>query len=258
MPDLLTATDLHFAYGDHAVLRRVSLAIRSGEIVALIGPNGSGKSTLIQSLLGHLPATGSMQVDGKSLARWPRRLLARRIAYLAQAPHFEPGQTVLDVLRMGRAPYWAAFGIESTEDLTVLQEVSHQLTLDDLLNRRMNSLSGGQRQRVFVGRCLMQQPAVLLLDEPDTYLDLRHQIELGRLIRTLAIEKQMGVLWASHDLNHAATFADRLILLHEGSVAATGSPREVLRAEVLTRTYGVNLEIISRDNRPPVVIPAPR
>jgi iron complex transport system ATP-binding protein len=119
----------------------------------------------------------------------------------------------------------------------------------------MDQLSGGQRQRVFIGRCLVQHPTALLLDEPDTYLDLRHQVELGRLIRTLAKDAGMGVLWASHDLNQAAAFADRLVLLRDGVVVAEGLAAEVLRADLLSEVYGVRLECLERPGQPPIVIP---
>jgi iron complex transport system ATP-binding protein len=255
MPPLLQAQNLGFAYTDRPALRNISLSIPSAQTIALIGPNGSGKSTLIQCLLGHLPATGNITLDGKPLAAWPPKQFARRVAYLAQSPSFEPGQTVLDVLRLGRAPYWSAFGIESPTDATVIRDISTQLDLNDLLTRPMDELSGGQRQRIFIARCLVQQPAVLLLDEPDTYLDLRHQVELGQLIRNLAKEKNIGILWASHDLNQAAAYADRLILLHEGAIAAAGQASDVLRPDLLTTVYGVSLECIERPGHPPIVIP---
>jgi iron complex transport system ATP-binding protein len=255
MPELLRAIDLNFAYGDRPTLRGISLSVSTGQTIALIGPNGSGKSTLIQSLLGHLPATGTITLDGRPIAQWPRKQFARRVAYLAQSPNYEPGQTVLDVLRVGRAPYWGAFGLESPGDAAVVRDVSRQLALDDLLNRSMDQLSGGQRQRVFIGRCLAQQPAALLLDEPDTYLDLRHQVELGRLIRTLATQRGIGVLWASHDLNQAAAFADRLVLLRDGMIAAEGTASEVLQTDLLSEVYGVSLECIQRLGEPPIVIP---
>jgi ABC-type cobalamin/Fe3+-siderophores transport system ATPase subunit len=256
MAELLRAIDLTFAYDDRAALRGVSVSISTGEVVALIGPNGSGKSTLIHSLLRHLPATGSIALDGRPIEQLQRREIARRVAYLAQSPAYEPGQTVLDVLRVGRAPYWAAFGLESPRDEDVVRGIRRQLALDDLLHRSMDELSGGQRQRVFIGRCLVQQPALLLLDEPDTYLDLRHQVELGRTIRALAKDHGMGVLWASHDLNHAAAFADRLLLMNDGTIAADGTASEVLRADLLSDVYGVALECLGRpDGEPPIVIP---
>ena len=259
-PPLLRANDLTLSYADRPVLRGVSVSLAAGEVVALLGPNGSGKSTLIRVLLGHLalPArdAGSVEWSGRPLAAWKRRDLARLVAYLPQSPVAEPGQTVAEVLRLGRAPYWGAFGIESPRDAEVVGEVGRLLALDDLLARKMDELSGGQRQRVFVGRCLVQEPRALLLDEPGTYLDLRHAVELLQLLRRLSRERSVGVLLASHDLNVAAALADRLILLHEGTVAAEGPAHQVLDPDLLGRVYGVRMQRVDRgEGRPPAVLP---
>jgi iron complex transport system ATP-binding protein len=243
---LLNCDNLHFSYADNPVLKGISFTLQAGEVVALLGPNGSGKSTLIRCLLGQLPASGEVRWDDNPLQDWPRRELARRVAYLAQALVADPMHRVSDVLRMGRAPYLQAFGIESARDVQVVREVAQTLELTDLLNRRMDELSGGQRQRVFLGRCLVQEPAVLLLDEPNTYLDLRHQVELGQLLNDLARNKNLAVLMASHDLNLAGQFADRLILLSDGQIAADGPPRDVLRPDVLATVYGVPMERLDR------------
>src|SRR3954447_9051867 len=176
MSEILRASNLSFSYADRPILPDVSLSLFTGEIVSLIGPNGAGKTTLIRALLGHLRASGSIEWDGKPLSHWSRRELARRGAYLPQAPTSDEGQTVLEVLRLGRAAYWTAFGIELARDTQVVEEVAATLNLVDLLSRRMDELSGGQRQRVFLGRCLVQEPAAMLLDEPSTFLDLRHQV----------------------------------------------------------------------------------
>src|SRR3954469_7126351 len=155
MSELLTASSLTFAYADAPVLRDVSVALRAGEVVSLLGPNGSGKSTLIRCLLGLLEIrSGAIEWDGRPIAQWSRRDLARRVAYLPQTPTVEPQHTVVDVLRLGRAAYWTAFGIESVRDDSVVRETAASLGLTDLLHRRMDELSGGQRQRVHVGRCL--------------------------------------------------------------------------------------------------------
>lgn len=256
MIDLLKATNLEFSYGDRPTLRGISLSIESRETVALIGPNGSGKSTLIKSLLGHLQITnGTIEWEGTALPFWKRRELSRRIAYLPQTPVFEPGQSVGDVLRLGRAPYWGAFGLESSRDASVVRRIAEQMQLRDIMDRPIDTLSGGQRQRVLIGRCLVQEPVVLMLDEPDTFLDLRHQVELGQLLRQLSRDRGMGILWASHDLNSAAVYADRLILLREGTVAMEGAPERVMQEAVLSETYGVPLERIDRPGKPPVVLP---
>jgi iron complex transport system ATP-binding protein len=235
MSNLLQAKDVEFAYGERAVLRGVSMGLAAGEVVALLGPNGSGKSTLIKCLLGYLRAKGIIEWEGKAIGAWGKRELARRGAYLPQSPVWEAEQTVLEVMRLGRSPYWQAFGIESARDVRVVKEVSALLGLDELQGRRMDEISGGQRQRVFLGRCLVQEPGAMLLDEPNTFLDLRHQVEMSQLLRRLAKERAIGVLMASHDLNLAAGFADRLVLLQEGRVVANGTPGEGLRADLLGR-----------------------
>ncbi|MGE5610441.1 MAG: ABC transporter ATP-binding protein [Bacillota bacterium] len=256
MSNLLQARDVEFAYGERAVLRKVSMSLAAGEIVALLGPNGSGKSTLIKCLLGHLRAKGDIQWEGRALGAWRRRELARRVAYLPQSPVWEAEQTVLEVMRLGRSPYWQAFGIESARDVAVVKEVSGLLGLDELHGRRMDEISGGQRQRVFLGRCLIQEPRAMLLDEPNTFLDLRHQVEMSQLLRKLARERSIGVLMASHDLNLAAGFADRLVLLQEGTIVANGTPCEVLQADLLERVYGVAMERVERgQGKTPVMVP---
>jgi iron complex transport system ATP-binding protein len=254
--NLLEANRLEFSYADRAVLRGVSLALAAGEIVALLGPNGAGKSTLLRTLLGQLPARGTILWDGKAIQDWPRRSLARRVAYLAQSPSTEPEQKVVEVLATGRAPYWGAFGLESVDDVRVAREVAEQLALTDLLHRPMAELSGGQRQRVFLARCLVQQPAALLLDEPNTFLDLRYQVELSRRLRSLARDRQIAVLMASHDLNLTAMIADRLILLHKGIVAAQGDPTSVLTPEIVSDVYGIKMRRIDPPgSRFPLIFP---
>jgi iron complex transport system ATP-binding protein len=239
---LLQCDNLSFSYAGPPVLSGVSLSLKSGEVVALLGPNGSGKSTLLRCLLGQLRAGGTVQWDGKPLARWSKRELARRVAYLAQTPGAEGIHRAIDILRMGRAPYLRSFGLESQRDIEVVEQIGHSLALTELFDRRLDELSGGQRQRVFLGRCLIQEPAALLLDEPSTFLDLRHQVELGELLRTLAKEKNLAVLMASHDLNLAGQFADRMVILHQGRIEADGPPDEVLKPELLSKVYGIPMQ----------------
>jgi len=256
MNPLLRAHNVSFAYTERPVLQDVTLTLSPGEILTLIGPNGSGKSTLLRALLGHLHARGEIQWEDRPLHSWKRRDLARRIAYLPQSPTYDIDHRVIDVLRLGRAPYWSAFGLESTHDADVIDRVARELALSDLLPARMDELSGGQRQRIFIGRCLVQEPVALVLDEPNTYLDIRHQVELSTLLHTLARTRQVAILMASHDLNLAAQGADRLLLLDAGRVRADGAPTDVLTAELLTSTYGIPMQRLDRGpNSPPIVIP---
>ena len=140
-----------------------------------------------------------------------------------------------------------AFGIESVRDMQVVGDIAQTLGLSELIGRHMDELSGGQRQRIFLGRCLVQEPAALLLDEPNTYLDLRHQVELGQLLTSLSRAKNLAILMASHDLNLAAQFADKLVLLSEGKIAAMGTPAEVLKPDLLEQVYGLPMERVDRD-----------
>ena len=257
---MLEITDAAAGYGKRPVLDGVSLSLNPGEVVALVGPNGGGKSTLLKLALGHLRATsGRVNWGGKDVADWPRKMLARRVAYLPQSPTVLPGQRVVDVLMSGRSPYLGAFGVEGKRDRAAVETVAADLGLTDWLARDVTTLSGGQRQRVFVGRCVAQlagddgEPKAILLDEPDTFLDLRHVADLSTTIRTLAKTRGLGVLLASHDLNLAAAVADRLVLLHDGRVVAAGPPADVLRPAVVRAAYGVSVRLLDVDGRRVVV-----
>jgi len=255
----LAVRQLRFAYRpDVSVLVDVSFEIAPGRIVVLLGPNGSGKSTLLKLLLGQLPpAGGVVEWDGRGVETYPLRDLARRVAYLPQTPAFEAGQTAAEVLRAGRTPYLQAFGLESTADVEAVRRVASLLGLTDLMARPVDELSGGQRQRIFLGRALVQEPQVLLLDEPNTFLDLQHQSQLWQLLKTLARERNLAILAASHDLNLSAAFADELLLLHQGKLAAAGPPDAVLDPAVLTDVYGIRMERLDRPGKTPVVFPNP-
>jgi iron complex transport system ATP-binding protein len=254
---ILNATNLAFAYAaGRPVLAGVSVALAPGRVTVLLGPNGSGKSTLLRVLLGHLaPTAGDVTWSDQPLRHTRPRDLARLVAYLPQSPAFGPGQTVAEVLRAGRTPYLQAFGLESARDVDVVRRTADLLHLTDLLNRPMDELSGGQRQRAFLGRALAQEPRAFLLDEPNTFLDLRHQAELWQLLRRLAQERGLAILAASHDLNLSAAYADDLMLLHEGRIVAAGTPDEVLKSEVLSEAYGIRMQRLDRPGKTPAVFP---
>jgi iron complex transport system ATP-binding protein len=252
---MLTASNISFSFGSRPVLDGVSFDLAAGEFVCLAGPNGSGKTTLLRVLLNHYLAAGRITWAGRPLHDWSTRQLSQLIAYLPQTPTFDPAQSVADIIKLGRAPHWSAFGLESAADMRVVADVADQLALTADLNRPAVELSGGQRQRVFLARCLAQEPKALLLDEPGTHLDIKHQVELIQLLHRLSIENNLAILMASHDLNLAAALATRLILLHNGKVAAIGPPIDVLKTDVLEKVYQVELELIPRPGGSPIVFP---
>ena len=251
---MLAATDVTLDLAGRPVLRGVDLTLAAGEVVALIGPNGSGKTSLLRAVLGTVPSTGRVRWFDRD--DWPRRELARRVAYLPQSPSWDPGQRAVDVVRMGRTPFVGAFGIEGRRDADAVSEAAAAADVTDLLHRPVDELSGGQRQRVFLARCLAQQPAALMLDEPNTFLDLRYQVELCQRLRRLAAERSIGVLMAVHDLTLASLFADRVVLLTDGRVVATGTAAEVLTVDRLSAAYGLPLASLSGPNSRPVLVPS--
>ena len=268
--NLLTIDHLHVSLAGREVLRDVSLVLSPGEVVSLIGANGCGKTTLLRAALGHVPSTGTVTwhigsapadrvpgaIDvsqngppGRTLHEIPRRQLARIAAYLPQSPTIEPGDRVIDTLRLGRSPYQSAFGIEREEDEQIVQSVAAELELLDLLHRPIDSLSGGQRQRVLLGRCLVQSPRALLLDEPTTFLDMKHQVDLHRLLRRLADDRKIGVLISSHDLNLAAVHSDRVVVMKAGRVLAQGAPGDVLTESLLSEAFDVPVRVAMVDGQ---------
>ncbi len=247
MTRLLAAQHLSVQFAARKVLDDVSLSLEAGQIVTLLGPNGSGKTTLLRAILGQVKFIGSVEWDGRDLSSWYARDLARRVAYMPQSPVYEPGDRVVEVLRLGRSPHQGWLGVESAADEQVIADIAADLELGDLLDRPMDTLSGGQRQRVFLGRCLAQSPSAILLDEPATFLDLRHQVELYRLLHRLTRTQQIGVVMASHDLNLAATHADRAVVLKDGKVVASGPIDDVMTEPIISHAFDLRMKRIEVD-----------
>ena len=244
MTALLEADRVSFAYGARAVLSEVSLTLRPGERVGVIGPNGSGKTTLVRILSGVLaPRAGGVRLDGTGLAGHRRRDLARAIAVMPQDPALEFPFTALEVVLMGRAAYLPRLGFPRAHDVGIARAAMARLDVAGLEDRPLDQLSGGERQRVLLARALAQEPRVLLLDEPTTHLDLRHQAGIHDVVAELARERGVGVVSVLHDLNLAALYCDRLVLLAGGRVACEGSPAEVLTPAVLGAAYGTEVYV---------------
>jgi len=254
----LEAQAIYFAYRPGApVLRGVDLRVEQGELWGVIGPNGSGKTTLVRILSRALdPDAGSVTLWGKPLAAYERRELARTLAVAPQESSVAFPFSALEIVLMGRAPFLGRFAFEGPRDLAKARQA---LELTDALpfaERRLWELSGGEKQRVILARALAQEPRLLFLDEPTTFLDLKHQAAIYRLTRRLCREQGLTAVAVTHDLNLAAQSCDRLLLLHQGRVAAAGAPEEVLTPERLEAVFEVPVEVAHSRSGRPLVVPA--
>jgi iron complex transport system ATP-binding protein len=231
--------------GRREVLRDVTLDLRAGELVALLGPNGSGKTTLLRLLTGQLePDAGSVAFDGRPLGAWRRDALARRVAVLPQQLDLPAGFRVAELVEMGRAPHARSLFGSTAEDERAVRQALVDADAMELADRHADELSGGERQRVLVAMALAQEPELLLLDEPTLHLDLAHQVALLRTIRRLRGQRALAVLAVLHDINLAAAFAPRVVVLAEGGVAADGPADEVLSPALVERVFGVSVRAL--------------
>jgi cobalamin transport system ATP-binding protein len=252
----LTATGIGFAYRDAAVLHDVDFALAPGEMVALVGPNGAGKSTLLKILAGLLaPRTGAVSYAGRDLREWPAALLARRVAVVPQQTIFHFPYTVAQFVLLARHPHRGLSPFESPDDIAAAETALASTGITELADRSVLELSGGERQRACLAASLAQSPETLLLDEPTASLDLRHQVAL---MQTLRAQNEFGltVLLVTHDLNLAARYCPRLVLLHEGRIVADDTPAAVLTPERIAAAYGTPVEVGRRaDGKTPYLLP---
>lgn len=249
--------DVVVRFGDHTAVDGVSLRIRPGRITAVIGPNGCGKSTLLRAVARlQAPDAGRITLDGADAHRIPPGEYARRVAVLPQAPIAPASLTVADLVARGRDPHRRWFDRWSAADETAVHEALAQTGLVELADRALESLSGGQRQRAWIALALAQRTGVLLLDEPTTYLDIAHQLEVLDTVRLLHREREVTVMMVLHDLSLAARYADDLVAMRDGRVVATGSPVEVITPGVLREVFGVECRVlVDEDDGHPIVVP---
>jgi iron complex transport system ATP-binding protein len=239
----LSISNLCFSYGAHPVFRGIDLTIDPGEIVGLMGPNGAGKSTLIRLLCGSMvPGSGRMLLDGRPLMDFSPRERAKQVAMVPQATHIPFSFSALEVVLMGRAPYLPRFGFESRQDIQAALDAMAKTDCFALTGRDINTLSGGERQRVILARALAQNPSLILLDEPCTFLDIRHTTEfIDRL--TQLNREGLTIVCAIHDLNVAASFCHRLILLKEGRIAAQGRPVDIINPHTIRQVFDIGIHV---------------
>jgi iron complex transport system ATP-binding protein len=226
-------------YGDQQALAPYSGRVEPGEWVGLIGPNGAGKSSLLKAIAGLVRSTGGVVVGDVALTGVDQRRRARQVAYVAQEPLIPDDMSVFDYVLLGRTPHIGYFGAESGHDRDVVRDVIDRLRLGTFADRMLGSMSGGERQRVVLARALAQEAPVLLLDEPTSALDIGHQQQALELVTELRTQQAITVISAMHDLTLAGTYADRLMMLDQGTVVAVGTAVEVLTAERLGEVFHV-------------------
>jgi iron complex transport system ATP-binding protein len=240
----IETADLCFAYDGRRILDAVAIRAEPGEVVGLIGPNGSGKSTLIKVLSAVLGGyEGSARVGGREIGELPRKELARLVAVVPQEPSFSFPFTALEIVLMGRHPHLAGLAFESDRDIGLARQALERCGAREFESRTIHELSSGERQRVVFARALAQQPRALLLDEPASFLDIRHQVELYDTVRELVGERRCTVLTVLHDLNLAAEYCDRIYLLREGRVVAGGATDAVFTYSNLTRVFDTEVYV---------------
>lgn len=254
---MIELVDVEVRYGERVALRPFNDRIAAGAWVGLIGPNGAGKSSLLRALAGLVEHDGVIRIDEADLTAAKERRRAALVAYVPQEPIVPDDMSVRDYVLLGRTPYIGYFGSPSRTDHEVVDEVLAQLRLGAFGPRLLGALSGGERQRAVIARALAQQAPVLLLDEPTSALDIGHQQQALELVTELRTRQQLTVVSAMHDLTLAGIYTDRLVMLHQGSVVAAGSPREVLTAERIGAVYHVCVTV-DEDPDDGAVIVVPR
>ena len=248
--------ELTVRYGRRTAVDSFSETVRSGEWLGLIGPNGAGKSSLLQAIVGVVPtAVGEVAVDGAPLGLRSRARRAALVAYVPQDPVVPADMTGFEYVLLGRSPYVGYFGTESRHDRAMVADVLERLDLGAFADRKLGRLSGGERQRLVIARALATEAPILLLDEPTSALDIGHQQQALELVARLRADHGLTVISAMHDLTLAGMYADRLVLLHEGVVAASGAPVDVLRPETLAEFYGVRVSVHRDADGTVVVVP---
>lgn len=241
---LLQARQIYFTIEKTPILSDINLGLRAGEFVGLIGANGAGKTTLLKVISGLWPgAMGEIDLLGRPLRAYNTREIARIVAHVPQSIHVDFAFSAREVVLMGRSPHLRHFEMESAHDRAIAERAMHITQTSHLAHRLIHTLSGGEQQRVVIARALTQEPRILLLDEPTSNLDIKHQMNVLSMVQSLAQESQLGVIAAIHDLGLAARFCTRLVMMARGRIAADGTPEEVLTTERLAQVFEIDARI---------------
>lgn len=236
---------LSLTYSDRPIVDDLEIYIPDGKVTALVGANGSGKSTILKAMARIMkPQKGSVFLDGKSIHSQSTKEIAKQLAILPQTPTAPDGLTVGELVSYGRFPHQRGFGTLSAKDKEVIRRSIELTNMQDFHDRPVDQLSGGQRQRAWIAMALAQETDILFLDEPTTYLDMAHQLEVLKLLVKLNANQNRTIVMVVHDLNHATRYAQHMIAIKEGTVVSEGSPAEVMNKEVLRQVFGIEADII--------------
>jgi len=254
---MIKASNLKIGYENKIVVEEFNFEINTGEIISLIGPNGSGKSTVLKVVSRLMKATeGMVHLDGNDIHRLSTKEVAKKLSMLSQQQVMPPDFTIRELVGYGRLPHRKWYETKTQEDEEIIEWAISQTRLEKLADRYINSLSGGERQRAWIAMALAQRPKILLLDEPTTYLDICHQIEVMELISRLNLELGITVVMVLHDLNQAVRYSSRLVVIKDGRFVGEGSPEKILTKEMLRRVYNVEAEVtIDKHAGKPIFMP---
>ncbi len=242
----LTTSSLDIGYDERLIVKDLNISIPQGKITALVGANGSGKSTILKTMARIMnPSKGSVMLDGKSIHKQSTKEVAKQLAILPQNPTAPDGLTVAELVSYGRFPYQKGFGSMSKEDKSVVQWAIEATGMEEFASRPVDQLSGGQRQRAWIAMALAQETDILFLDEPTTFLDMAHQLEVLHLLQKLNEVNNRTIVMVVHDLNHAARYAQHMIAIKKGVVCGEGSPIDVITPEIMREVFNIEADIVA-------------
>ena len=252
----VSVQNLSIAIGKNTILQNININFREGKRTAIIGPNGCGKSTLLRAVAGlNRNYSGKVLLNGADMKKMPRRKIAELLAILPQGVSAPADLTVKDLVTYGRFPYRSLFKSAAKEDAEIVTQAMEKMRVSHLQSRLVATLSGGERQRAWIAMALAQQPQILLLDEPTTYLDIAHQLEIMQIITELNAQENMTVIMVIHDINHARLYADDVVIIKNKGVFAGGCPAEIITPPNLAEVFGVEAAVYKNGAQDEVIFP---
>jgi iron complex transport system ATP-binding protein len=250
MENIIEGENIRFSYDGTEVLKGIDISITRGKMIGLLGANGAGKSTLLKILSGILSIkSGRLFYKGKELKGLDRREIAKKIAYVPQSSAFGFPFSVSEIVLMGRSPYVGRFEFERESDWEITLDAMETVGIAHLKDRLITEISGGERQLASLARALAQEPEIMILDEPATFLDLKHKTDVMKLLKKLQEEKNISVIAATHDIFSGLFYFDQVLMLKDGKIFAAGDSEEILKEDVLTAVYGIEVKVRKEDGR---------